>query len=121
MKAIRAARSCPACGSGLTIQRLHCGDCGTAVEGEFPWPRLARLSHEDQHLIELLILSSGSLKSLATTLGVSYPTVRKKVDAVIARLEAEVEADEVYRLKLLREVEEGLRSAAEATGHLENL
>jgi hypothetical protein len=91
------------------------------VEGEFPWPRLARLSHKDQHLIELLILSSGSLKAVASTLGVSYPTVRKKVDAVIKRLEVEVEADATYRERLLRDVEEGQRSAAEAAGHLENL
>lgn len=121
MNAIRAVRSCPACGAGLRIQRLRCGDCHTTVEGEFPWPRLARLSHEDQHLIEMLILSSGSLKAVASTLGVSYPTLRKRVDGVIGRLEVEVEADEDYRQRLLREVEEGQRSAAEAAKHVDNL
>jgi len=121
MKPIRAARACPACGGGLNIQRLGCGDCGTTVEGRFPWPRLARLSHEDQHLIELLILSSGSLKAVASTLGISYPTIRKQVNALIGRLEAEVEADDAYRLELLREVEEGRRSAAEVTERLEHL
>lgn len=47
---------------------------------------LAALSEEDLHLITQLVLASGSLKDLATAYGVSYPTIRGRLDAVIARL-----------------------------------
>jgi hypothetical protein len=90
------------------------------VEGAFRWPRLARLSREDQHLVELLILSSGSLKAVAKALGISYPTVRRRLDALIARLEAEVEADEEFRRDLLEEVERGARSAVDVAERLKN-
>ncbi len=115
----RAAQACPSCGHGLQIERLSCASCGTVVEGTFRWPRLARLSRDDQELVELLILSSGSLKAVAKKLGISYPTMRKRLDALITRLEAEVEADEEFRRELLREVASGERTAAEAAERLE--
>jgi hypothetical protein len=44
-------------------------------------------------LVELLVLSSGSLKAVAKQVGVSYPTIRKRVDALIGELRGHVEAD----------------------------
>lgn len=119
MGTVRAAQLCPSCGDDLTIERLSCASCGTVVEGSFRWPRLARLSRDDQRLAELMILSSGSLKAVARALDVSYPTVRKRLDELIGRLEAEVEADARYRRELLEEVERGTRSAAEVARRLE--
>lgn len=66
-----------------------------------------------------MILSSGSLKAVARALEVSYPTLRKRLDELIARLQAEVEADARYRRELLEEVERGTRSAADVTRRLE--
>lgn len=47
---------------------------------------LSRLPHEDLDLICELVLQSGSLKDLASVYGVSYPTIRSRLDRVIARL-----------------------------------
>ena len=83
---------CPSCGQLLRAVRLGCAACGTAVEGGYDLPVLTRLSPEDQTFILTLVKSSGSLKDLARLYGVSYPTVRNRLDALIervVRLEAE--------------------------------
>ena len=49
---------------------------------------LCQLSREDLDLVTELVLKSGSLKDLATAYGVSYPTIRLRVDRVIERLAA---------------------------------
>jgi hypothetical protein len=59
---------------------------GISVE-EHP---LARLPREDLDLVTELVLKSGSLKDLAAAYGVSYPTIRTRLDRVIDRLKAEV-------------------------------
>ncbi len=52
---------------------------------------LCRLSREDLDLTAELLLKSGSLKDLASVYGVSYPTIRNRVDRVIERLTAIME------------------------------
>ena len=69
-----------------------CPACGTAVHGDFRLPALARLGSEDQQFALAFILRSGSLKEMAKLYGVSYPTVRNRLDELIARLGANVEA-----------------------------
>ena len=117
---MKPAQTCPACAHPLRIERLRCDECQTVVEGRFGWPRLARLSAEEQQLVELLLLSSGSLKAVAKTLGISYPTMRKRLDALIKQLEAEVKSDEQQRRQLLKEVAAGKRSAADAIKQLKS-
>jgi hypothetical protein len=72
----------------LDVVRLACPACSTVVEGEFGIPLLARLDAEDQELLLSFLNSSGSLKELARRYGVSYPTVRNRLDALIERVEA---------------------------------
>ena len=80
--------ACPSCGQALKVKRLGCPGCGTAVEGDFDLPQLARLVPEDQEFIANFVKLSGSLKALARHYRVSYPTVRNRIDAVIDRLRA---------------------------------
>ena len=77
---------CPACGDTLKISRLFCETCDTAIEGSFELPILGRLSAEDQLLAVRFILASGSLKDLAREYGISYPTMRNRLDELIARI-----------------------------------
>lgn len=112
---------CLSCGQALQIARLQCPDCQTVVEGAFRWPRLARLTREEQQLVELMILSSGSLKDVAKKLGISYPTIRKRLNDLIERLDQEVKEDAKFLQKMLREVERGKRTpGAAARRILEN-
>jgi len=82
----RLPTSCPSCNGRLSVKRLRCDHCETEVEGQFALPALASLSLEDQEFIVEFIKASGSLKEMAVILKVSYPTVRNRLDEVIAKL-----------------------------------
>ena len=77
---------CPSCRGLLKVGRLCCPGCGTTVEGEFGLPILARLDVEEQAFVVNLVKFNGSLKDLARVYGVSYPTVRNRLDAVIEKV-----------------------------------
>ena len=83
----RLPTACPSCGLDLSIKRLACSRCETLVEGSFEMPVLARLSQEDQEFILNFVKSGGSLKDLAGRYGVSYPTVRNRLDSLIGRVQ----------------------------------
>ena len=83
--------TCPSCGQPLRVKRLACSVCSTAVEGDFCLPLLARLRPEEQGFVLNLLKTRGSLKDLARVYGVSYPTVRNRLDALIDRV-AELES-----------------------------
>jgi hypothetical protein len=78
--------TCPVCTGELTITRLHCRSCGTALEGEFGVGRFGRLDREQLSLLESFLRSRGNLKEMERELGISYPTVRGRVDALVRAL-----------------------------------
>ena len=78
--------TCPVCSNELTITRLHCRACGTALEGEFGVGRFGRLSREQLSLLESFLRSRGNLKEMERELGISYPTVRGRIDALVKAL-----------------------------------
>lgn len=78
--------ACPSCGQGLKVRRLECAHCATAVEGDFDFPLLALLNGDDQDFVVNFVKGSGNLKELAKLYGVSYPTVRNRLDALINRI-----------------------------------
>lgn len=84
----RLPNLCPSCSSPLTVRRFGCDHCETTVEGVFGLPVLARLSADDQALVLSLIKTSGSLKDMAREYGVSYPTIRNRLDELIKHVES---------------------------------
>ncbi|HET7646266.1 MAG TPA: DUF2089 domain-containing protein [Candidatus Limnocylindria bacterium] len=93
--------TCPVCAGELTITRLHCRSCGTALEGEFGVGRFGRLDRDQMALLESFLRSRGNLKEMERELGISYPTVRGRVDALVRALgfgeqapEMDLEADD---------------------------
>ena len=78
--------TCPVCEGELAITRLHCRTCGTALEGEFGVGRFGRLSREQLALLESFLRSRGNLKDLERELGISYPTVRGRVESLLRAL-----------------------------------
>lgn len=65
---------------------MTCDRCQVAIEANFPRTRLGQLPLEHQRFIEIFLLASGSLKEIAAQTGVSYPTVRARLDRIIAEL-----------------------------------
>ena len=78
--------TCPVCAGELTITRLHCRACGSALEGEFGVGRFGKLDREQLSLLESFLRSRGNLKEMERELGISYPTVRGRVDALVRAL-----------------------------------
>lgn len=78
--------TCPVCESRLQVTRLHCNTCGTTIEGEFNVGRFARLGREQMSLLESFLRSRGNLKELERELGLSYPTIRGRVETLLRTL-----------------------------------
>lgn len=77
---------CPSCEHSLSVSQLSCGNCATIISGDYLLPLFLRLSIEDQQFVMDFILSGGSLKTMASKLGKSYPTVRNMLDDIIEKL-----------------------------------
>jgi hypothetical protein len=80
---------CPACHGPLSVVRLVCERCGTAVEGRFE-AGLGRLEPDDQRFAHAFLLARGNLRELERTLGLSYAALRGRLDTLVARLEADL-------------------------------
>jgi len=119
---------CPECGKPMTPVVCLCGRCNVRLEGEFEVSPLARLSSEDQALAIAFIRSFGSIKALQESLGVSYPTARNRLEALVAQLDkamappqpadgqtAESIGDHIRRgLEPLREMQKRMREQVQS-------
>ncbi len=119
----RTVARCPACGEGLRVVRLECPACETAVEGRFTPSRFERLTPEQQDFLETFIRVRGNIREVERELGISYPTVRGRLDAIIETLGYRVEPapDEVppeRRRAILDALNRGEITAEEAVKRL---
>ena len=103
--------TCPYCTTPMRASRMTCPSCDISVEADFADRPLTRLPVEHQRFIEMFVLAGGSLKEIATQAGVSYPTVRSRLDKVIEYLRLELEADK--RTSKGRKKSADTKSAAE--------
>lgn len=78
--------TCPVCSGELSVTRLRCGSCGTTLEGDFSVGRFGRLNREQLALLESFLRSRGNLREMERELGISYPTVRSRVEALVRAL-----------------------------------
>ena len=69
------------------VERVRLAGCETAIEGQFELPPLARLSAEDQVFLVAFVRCHGSIKQMERLFGVSYPTIRKRLERLSAKLE----------------------------------
>ncbi len=77
---------CPICGDELFATRLSCNTCNTNIEGEFSLCNFCKLTGEEKQFIEIFIKSRGNIKEIERELGISYPTVKGKLDSLIKSL-----------------------------------
>ncbi|MEE9255527.1 MAG: DUF2089 family protein [Pseudomonadales bacterium] len=112
---------CAICQARLEVARLTCPSCGVSLEGRFQLPRLARLSADEQRLAERVLLAGGNLKAVGQQLGISYPTLRKRLDALQSALRELQEGDRDTTNALLKAVENKEITAEEAARLMEEL
>ena len=98
-----APGQCPVCNSQLHVTRLECGNCGTGIDGSFALSRFSRLTPDLLTFLEVFIKNRGVIKDVEAELGISYPTVRARLDEVIRRLGYNVAAEDGLRPSQARE------------------
>ncbi|MDU2112569.1 MAG: DUF2089 domain-containing protein [Clostridiales bacterium] len=74
---------CPVCSNKLKAIRLKCNSCNTVIDNEFELSKFDYLNNEQLYFIETFIKCRGNIKEVERELGISYPTVRAKLDEVI--------------------------------------
>lgn len=122
---------CPVCDHEMKISKLTCTCCPTKIEGEFSSCKFCRLPPEQLIFVETFIKCRGNIKEVEKELGISYPTVRSRLDSVIEGLgygmdkvkESEplmVNSPEesIRRQEILEALDRGEISAMEATQQL---
>ena len=77
---------CPSCHGNLSVTRQECPSCSIRFEGEFALPNLLRLTPQQIDFVEVFIKNRGVIRDVERELGVSYPTVRARLDEVVAAL-----------------------------------
>jgi hypothetical protein len=124
--------SCPSCNGPFEVRELYCPECDVQIRGHFAPPEpssFARLNDEQEAFLRLFVLSRGNLSDVERSLGVSYPTVRAKLDDLIAAVSesqdepAAQAAPEppLTRSEILARVSDGRLSADEGMAILQQL
>lgn len=114
---------CPVCGEALEVARLHCPHCDTSVEGRFALGRFAALSREQVQFLEAFLRARGVIKEVEEALGISYPTVRGRLDDLLRALgfteeREQQEREREQRRGVLADLSAGRISAEDAMRRL---
>ncbi|HEY1710060.1 MAG TPA: DUF2089 domain-containing protein [Rhizomicrobium sp.] len=108
-------------GAALIVERVRLADKDVAIEGRFELPQLARLPAEDQVFIAAFLKSHGSIKEMEQVFGVSYPTVKARLNRISEALEFVDTDPQPSRSDILDRLKRGEIAADEAIRELEAL
>lgn len=111
-------------GAPLVVERVRLADSGVAIEGAFALPQLAQLAAEDQVFIAAFVHAHGSIKEMERVFGISYPTVKSRLDRISKALtfvDSAPEAPPAPQTAVLERLQRGEISTDEAVRALESL
>ena len=108
-------------GTPVVVERVRLVDRDVAIEGTFELPQLARLSLEDQVFVVAFVRSHGSIKEMEQVFGVSYPTVKARLNRISQSLAFVDSNPSPSRSEVLDRLKRGEITAAAAIRELENL
>lgn len=117
---------CPVCNENLQITKLKCPHCRTEISGNFQLDKFLRLDKEQLEFVEVFIKSRGNIKEVEREMGISYPTVRNKLDDVIGALgynaeESPDDSTSEKRKEVLDSLEKGEIGSKEAVELLQKI
>ena len=122
----KVLEKCPSCGGELDITRLNCTSCETIVLGKYEPCPFCKLSPQTTEFLLTFVQCRGNVKEMERELGISYWTVRRRVDELIAELGVEARPDEEVdttsqELDILDQVSQGTIDATKAAEILAQL
>jgi hypothetical protein len=106
-------------GAPLVIERVSIPERQVSIDGEFTLPELARLSLEDQVFVTAFVRSHGSIKEMEQIFGVSYPTIKARLNRIAGQLEFIDTNPSPSRAEVLERLKNGEITAADAIRELE--
>ncbi len=117
--------TCPVCEERMSITRLHCRNCDTTIEGHFDLGRFGRLNADQSNFLETFIRCEGKLSRMEPEMGMSYPTLRGRLNEIIRTMGFPVGPDtgrisDEERHRILDELASGKLSSEEAMRMLES-
>ena len=104
---------CPSCGGEFEVTKLSCRTCKAVIEGSFSPCPVCRLSAEDLEIFDLFMEARGNLKEVQRALGLSYPTVRNRVETMFEHYD-ERNTHTTAPMEVLRKLREGEIDVEEA-------
>ena len=113
--------NCPACNARMNITELKCSKCNTTVQGNFPMNKLISLSEEDREFLMTFLRSRGNIKEVQERMGISYPTVKNRLDKLLAALGLLNEAKILSRSEIMDSLNNGEISVEEAVNLLKEI
>ena len=108
-------------GQPLVVERVRIAGKDIVVEGHFELPQLARLNAEDQVFVTAFVRCHGSIKEMEQTFGVSYPTIKSRLNRIAASLEFVDTNPTPSRSEILDRLQRGEISAEDAIRELQSL
>ncbi|OYD16392.1 hypothetical protein CH330_02965 [candidate division WOR-3 bacterium JGI_Cruoil_03_51_56] len=114
MKRKEILTTCPVCNSSMVISELRCESCGTSVKGKFKIPILCQLPSGLYEFLLVFVKNRGVIREVEQELGISYPTVKARLDAVLAALRFGDQVRTADREHIIGMLEQGEISAEEA-------
>ena len=108
-------------GQSIVVERVRLTEKDVAIEGCFELPQLARLNLEDQVFITAFVRSHGSIKEMEQVFGVSYPTIKSRLNRIAKSLEFVDTNPTPSRAEILDRLQHGEMTADEAVRELEAL
>lgn len=100
--------NCPVCNQTLSVIKLHCKHCHTTIENDFALSKFNLLTKEQLQFIETFLVCRGNIKEVEKELGISYPTVRSRLNEIVSILGYETKGKEVVsESKIIEKLEQG--------------
>jgi hypothetical protein len=123
---LKLFEQCPACGGPVVITEIKCSSCRLTMQGEFKPGLFSTLSDDQLTFVRTFLRVRGNLSEMEKVLGVSYPTIRNKLDEINQALDRTDKAPEPppqndARNAILHQVAAGELDAAEALVQLKQL
>ncbi|MGI5998731.1 MAG: DUF2089 domain-containing protein [Lutispora sp.] len=107
--------TCPVCSGKLEVAKLKCRNCGISIEGDFELCKFCMLSKEQKEFAEIFIKNRGNIREIEREMGISYPTVKNKLENLIEALGYKSQPrDGDYKKDVLQQLYDGKISADEA-------
>ena len=126
---VNKLNGCPVCAGPLTVTQLTCRRCDVTVGGSFEPGRYDRLSAEQSTFLETFLRCRGVIRDVEAALGISYPTVRARLDGLLSALDLDTpvavvddNADRAARRRqVLQDIDSGRISPEDGLRILETL